>query len=249
MLVDDVRALPAHRSHAGCTLTFDELVGAYYTAFLAFAAQLTRVDSEDLVHDAIASAKKNWETFDGNVAQARQWFYTTIYNKFVDRYRNSKKRARLMEARIAEATENVHGAGVYGALTRYGNKQGDVYYEPDLAIPAATAHDVGDEVASAIARLEPNLRRVVEMADLQGMQYREIAEVLGVPRGTVQSALFRARRELGLQLRAYAKREYRIESRARVGAAAAKAAERPEHQTDRVDRVVGQHHARALAVV
>ena len=63
---------------------------------------------------------------------------------------------------------------------------------------------VGDEVRAAIEGLGPEYREVVERADLRGERYRDIADALGVPIGTVMSRLFRARRQLEEQLRDYA---------------------------------------------
>ena len=66
------------------------------------------------------------------------------------------------------------------------------------------SYGLGDEVAAALGALAPVHREVVELADIQGVQYKEIARELDVPIGTVMSRLFRARRQLERDLHEYA---------------------------------------------
>jgi RNA polymerase sigma-70 factor (ECF subfamily) len=59
------------------------------------------------------------------------------------------------------------------------------------------------DVLGTLETLSPEHREVIALREFQGMSYEEIAEVLGVPRGTVESRLFRARQELRGRLKAY----------------------------------------------
>ncbi|MGO8702767.1 MAG: RNA polymerase sigma factor [Candidatus Brocadiia bacterium] len=59
------------------------------------------------------------------------------------------------------------------------------------------------DVLGSLETLTPEHREVIALREFQGMSYEEIAEVLGVPRGTVESRLFRARQELRDRLKAY----------------------------------------------
>ena len=63
---------------------------------------------------------------------------------------------------------------------------------------------------SALDRLGPEYRDVVERADLRGEKYKDIADALSVPIGTVMSRLFRARRVLEGELATFAQRDYGI---------------------------------------
>ena len=67
-----------------------------------------------------------------------------------------------------------------------------------------------DEVKSALDRLGPEYRDVVERADLRGEKYKDIADALHVPIGTVMSRLFRARRVLETELAGFAAKDYGI---------------------------------------
>jgi RNA polymerase sigma-70 factor (ECF subfamily) len=77
-------------------------------------------------------------------------------------------------------------------------------FEEPFEQPAAEhAADTRMDVAEALGRLSPEHRQVLVLREVQGMTYAEIAEVLAVPLGTVESRLFRARQELRAQLADY----------------------------------------------
>jgi RNA polymerase sigma-70 factor (ECF subfamily) len=61
--------------------------------------------------------------------------------------------------------------------------------------------EAGEILRAALQRLSPDLREAVILRDLQEMEYREIAEVLGIPEGTVKSRINRGRAELARLLR------------------------------------------------
>ena len=72
--------------------------------------------------------------------------------------------------------------------------------------PERTWHQRGlsDEVVAALDALARHYRDVVELVDLAGMPYRDAADELGIPLGTVMSRLHRARRQMRAQLETYA---------------------------------------------
>ena len=79
----------------------------------------------------------------------------------------------------------------------------------DLEV-ALFGDELCDEVKTALDRLGPEYRDVVERADLRGEKYKDIADALDVPIGTVMSRLFRARRVLEGELAGFAARDYGI---------------------------------------
>lgn len=64
--------------------------------------------------------------------------------------------------------------------------------------------DLGPAIQAAIEQLDTSFRDVVVLSDVEGFSYEEIAEMLGIPLGTVRSRLFRARRQLQESLMVYA---------------------------------------------
>ena len=91
-------------------------------------------------------------------------------------------------------------------MALYGRDQD---HTDDLEV-ALCEGELCDEVKAALDRLGPEYRDVVERADLRGEKYKDIADALHVPIGTVMSRLFRARRVLETELQGIAAREYGI---------------------------------------
>ena len=76
--------------------------------------------------------------------------------------------------------------------------------EAGLAVPStAPAADARIDVMAAIRELSPEHRDVVILREFEGLSYSQMAEVLGIPQGTVESRLFRARRQLQERLKEY----------------------------------------------
>lgn len=153
-----------------------------------FAAALrfvrNRRDAEDLVQDTFLRAFAAWETFEEG-SNCRAWLYRILTNSFINDYRRHVKERRWLshgETFISQSRKRA-AADPEGALM-----------EPLL----------GDEVVRALSDLPEDFRRVVMLADLYGMSYREIAKDLRCPMGTVMSRLFRARRLLEAMLKDYA---------------------------------------------
>jgi len=162
----------------------------------ATALRLTRcpADAEDLVQDTWMRALGAWDSYVPG-SNCRAWLLRILTNSFINGYR---RRRRHREAERSSLTDALRG--LYGV-------------ERDWAEPPqerAIDEQLGDEVQSALGEMGDDYRRVVELADLEGRRYREIATDLGVPMGTVMSRLFRARRHLEERLRDYAESDYGI---------------------------------------
>jgi RNA polymerase sigma-70 factor (ECF subfamily) len=74
---------------------------------------------------------------------------------------------------------------------------------PDDVQAASKSSEAGMDIAAALADLSPEHRQVLVLREYEQMSYEEIAEVLDVPRGTVESRLYRARGELRERLKSY----------------------------------------------
>jgi RNA polymerase sigma-70 factor (ECF subfamily) len=160
------------------------------------ALRLTRSpdDAKDLVQETLMRAMCAWSRFEPG-SNVRAWLLRILTNAFINGYRKRRRHARFANERPGDAL-----AALYG--------------EPKDQVPdpieEKVASELGDEVAAALGTLAPDYREVVERADLKGERYRDIADALDVPIGTVMSRLFRARRQLEAQLEAYAAEDYGI---------------------------------------
>ncbi len=145
-------------------------------------------DADDLVQETYLRALKHWHTFIPG-SDCRRWLVTICRHAHYAQH----NRARVVTAVEDEQLESLASVRVHQAAVAEG--LGGMFSTLDLG-PAITA---------AIAGLDPVFRDVVTLYDVEGFSYDEIAEMLGIPLGTVRSRLYRARRQLQEQLVEYAR--------------------------------------------
>lgn len=176
----------SERERAERRARFDSEAMAQLDALYSFALKLTRAkeDAEDLVSDTLLRAFQRWEQYRLGT-NIRAWLFTILYHAFVSR-------KRRIDAREVQPLEDEDGREVFEPVG-----------ETD---PEGAFYDsfLDEEIVNAIQRLPDEYRSAVVMSDLHGLKYAEIANVLGVPEGTIKSRLFRGRRLLQAQLRGYA---------------------------------------------
>jgi RNA polymerase sigma-70 factor (ECF subfamily) len=151
---------------------------------LRVARRLTRDgnDAEDLVQDTLVRAYRAFDRFDGRYPRA--WLLTILRNAHRNQLR--KHRPDLMDDEVA------------GALPAKG-EDGRI----DGVLDAALRDDLDPIVRDALTSLSPKHRAVIALVDLDGLTYREAAELLEVPVGTVMSRLHRARAKVRSHLEAH----------------------------------------------
>ena len=125
----------------------------------------------------------------------RAWLFRILTNSFINGYRKRRRHQRFATERPGDAL-----AALYGR---------DQDHTDDLE-ETLFGDELSDEVQGALGKLGADYRDVVERADLKGQKYKDIADDLHVPIGTVMSRLFRARRVLETELATYAARDYGI---------------------------------------
>ena len=184
MILDEETAVAP--SDAECRARFEREALAQLDALFGFALRLTRQrdDAEDLVSDTMLRAFELWQQYRLG-SNIRAWLFTILYHLFVS------KRRRIV-AREVPAPQDEDGWAVYDAVGE--------------ADPEGAFFDglLDDEVVRAVEALPNEYRAAVVLSDLQGLRYAEVAQVLGVPEGTVKSRLFRGRRILQRKLLRYA---------------------------------------------
>jgi RNA polymerase sigma-70 factor (ECF subfamily) len=172
---------------------FEELVLEHLGSLHGFALTLTRnaADAEDLVQDAVVRAYRFFHRFERGT-NVRAWLFRIVRNTFINAYR--KRRARPAESRF-EAI-----AGAYEQLI-------DETRVLRLPNPEEALSDalVLDDVRRGLDDMPEEYRAVVHLCLLEGFSYRETAEALDVPVGTVMSRLHRGRKRLQAALLEHAR--------------------------------------------
>jgi len=150
--------------------------------------------AKDLVQETLLRAMVAWASFQPG-SNLRAWLFRILTNAFINGYRKRRRHQRFATERPGDAL-----AALYGRDQDHTDDLEDVMFGEELC----------DEVKTALDRLGPEYRDVVERADLKGEKYKDIADALHVPIGTVMSRLFRARRVLETELAGFAARDYGI---------------------------------------
>jgi RNA polymerase sigma-70 factor, ECF subfamily len=179
-----MNAAPASRD---ASFTSEALPCLPHVARLARALARDPADAEDLVQETFLRAYAAWDSYTPGTG-CKSWLFTICRNIYL---REIHRGARMLATDDPEA-EAMASAGLYHYAVSRG--LGTIFDRVDL----------GPAVQEAIAALTGDYRDVVVLVDVQGCEYSEAAEVLGVPLGTIRSRLFRARRLLQQSLLAYA---------------------------------------------
>ena len=172
--------------HGGGREPFEAEALVHLDALYSFALKLARSrdDAEDLVSDTLLRAFERWEQYRLGT-NIRAWLFTILYHVFVSR-------KRRIDAREVQPADDGDGRAPY-----------DPVGEVD---PEGRFFDsfLDEEITRAIDGLPVEYRSAVVLSDVHELRYAEIAQILGVPEGTVKSRLFRGRRLLQHKLRGYA---------------------------------------------
>jgi len=153
------------------------------------ALRLTRDpdQAQDLVQDTYARALRYQASFKPGT-NLRAWLFAIMRNLFWDRFKGGQGREVSLDQ------DSDEDFGLYERLQ-------DDSAHPDLDVLDQIA---ADEVVAAVDQLPPAYREVVMLVDVEGFAYKDAAEILAVPIGTVMSRLHRARRQLQRLLYDYA---------------------------------------------
>lgn len=157
----------------------------YLDALYRTALRLSRnpQDAEDLVQETYLNAFRSLDRFEEGT-NLRAWLFRILNNAFISQYRRNKRRP-------SSSLEDVTEYYLYDHLA-----QGGIAPKPENP-EREVLERIGDEVVlRALEELPVEFRQVELLADVEGFSYREIADILNIPIGTVMSRLYRARRRL-----------------------------------------------------
>ncbi len=169
---------------------FTELAMEHMPSLYTAALRMTRspADAEDLVQDTYLKAYRAFDTFQEGT-NLKAWLYRILTNTFINTYRAKKRRP---EETDIDDVENLYLYRRLGGLE--GANSGRSAEEEVLERFTET------DIKEALDSLPEQFRLAVLLGDVEGFSYKEIAEILDVPIGTVMSRLHRGRRALQKRL-------------------------------------------------
>ena len=170
------------RARRGNDEAFGQLVDRHGPRLLRLATSMlgNAADAEDVVQDTLAAALRGLGGFRG-LASVKTWLTRILMNKIArfHRYRRLRKAASIDQ--VAEPADRKAAAGAH----------------------ATGRADIRMDLVTVLAGLSEQHRSVILLREMQAMTYEEMAEVLAIPRGTVESRLHRARQKLKELLKDY----------------------------------------------
>ena len=167
---------------AGSREAFDELVRRHQVSIVSLARALTSgsADAEDLAQEVFLRVWRSLRGFRGD-STFRTWLHRVAVNVIHSHHGRVSRLRRLFQPAPAEPVAQRDHDPIEGAA-------GPIDVESDVVLR--------DAIDKALAALPDELRVAVTLRDVQGLDYKEIASVLGVPIGTVESRIFRGRQRL-----------------------------------------------------
>ncbi len=189
-VVSDPAAHEADRSHLSARFERDAL--QYLDAIYSAALKLTRspAEAEDLTQETFLKAFASFHQFTEGT-NLKAWLHRILTNTFINSYRKKQREPQQTNAdevtdwQMARAGDHTAG-GLRSAETEALDRLPD------------------SDIKAALAALPEDFRMAVYYADVEGYAYKEIAEIMGTPVGTVMSRLHRGRKLLRAELADYA---------------------------------------------
>ena len=174
---------------------FEKEALPHLDALFSVALRLTRNerDAEDLVQDTMLRGFHFFDRFEPGT-NCKAWLFRILHNLFVNKYRR-----RVREREVAGSIEAQGGVGP--TLSVEAKDEAD---DPERRLLDGIDGLLSDDVKRALDETPEDFRLAVVLCDLEELSYKEIAEVMDCPVGTVMSRLHRGRRLLQEKLRDYA---------------------------------------------
>jgi len=174
------------RCLAGEDAAWEDLVKVHSRRVYSICYRFTGspADAEDLTQDVFLKIYSNLSSFDTNRGSLQVWITTMTRNLLVDNFRRTKNQRAT--GSLDDGWDQTEELKPIDRLTAQGPSPHEM----------AARKELEKMVQNALSHVSVDLREAVILRDLQDMDYKEIAQVLGIPEGTVKSRISRGRAEL-----------------------------------------------------
>ncbi|MBN2355642.1 sigma-70 family RNA polymerase sigma factor [candidate division KSB1 bacterium] len=174
---------------------FEEIAFEYMDSLYSTALRLTRdtAEAEDLVQDTYLRAYRFFDKFEQGT-NFKAWIFKILTNTFINKYRKKVRTPQQVQLdKVEFALENEEKFQQPAEWDGYDEEKYAELFD--------------DDIKAALSQLSEEFRMVILLADVEGFAYKEIADMIDRPIGTVMSRLFRGRQMLQKILHKYARQE------------------------------------------
>jgi RNA polymerase sigma-70 factor (ECF subfamily) len=187
-----------YRRHVADPARFEEEALVFADALYGAALRMThdRTDAEDLLQETYLKAFRAYDRFEEGTF-LRAWLFRILTNTYISTYRSRQRAPQLTDV------DDVEDLYLYKRLAATGMSRS----AEDAALERLTA----PEVLAALDELPEQFRLAVLLSDVEQFSYKEIADITGVPIGTVMSRIHRGRKALQKALAPYAAQQGLLE--------------------------------------
>ena len=159
---------------------------------IAFGVVRNREDALDITQDAFLKVHRNLPNFKGD-SSFYTWLYRIVVNLGIDHVRKSGRVQKVDYDDTFKREENIDGAQASLSPSRLDN-------DP---VKNMSRKELAQQMQKALATLSPNHRTAIILREVQGLSYEEMAETMGISKGTVMSRLHHARKNMQAALKGY----------------------------------------------
>ena len=176
---------------------FEQEAMVHLNALYGLALRLAKDerDAEDLVQDTCLKAYQHWDKYTEGT-NCKAWLFKILTNTFINRYRKTQRQRLVLADDMTPSPIERLAAAATNPLEQTTESEAELY-----------GRLFGDEVSSALERVPVDFRVTVLLVDVYNFSYKEAADIVGCPIGTVMSRLYRGRRVLQKLLIEYAMRQ------------------------------------------